>query len=98
MDWLSRKLDGAKTQADGGSPAQADVIANANKSCAVGEGQDGVEAGRNESAGEAALEETAPGETVYRTYKRRWFGLVQLVLLNVVVSWDVRSPVSLSYP
>ncbi|KAH7312303.1 major facilitator superfamily domain-containing protein [Stachybotrys elegans] len=30
------------------------------------------------------------GETaiVYRTYKRRWFGLVQLALMNIVVSWD----------
>lgn len=26
----------------------------------------------------------------YRTYKRRWFGLVQLSLMNIVVSWDVR--------
>lgn len=25
----------------------------------------------------------------YKVYKRRWFGLAQLVLLNVVVSWDV---------
>jgi len=25
----------------------------------------------------------------YRVYKRRWFGLVQLMLLNIVVSWDV---------
>lgn len=25
---------------------------------------------------------------VYKTYKRRWFGLAQLVLLNIVVSWD----------
>ncbi|KAL9101431.1 MAG: hypothetical protein Q9163_003303 [Psora crenata] len=25
----------------------------------------------------------------YRVYRVRWFGLVQLVLLNVVVSWDV---------
>ncbi|KAF2830483.1 MFS general substrate transporter [Ophiobolus disseminans] len=24
----------------------------------------------------------------YKVYKRRWFGLAQLVLLNVVVSWD----------
>ncbi|CEJ90930.1 Putative Major facilitator superfamily transporter [[Torrubiella] hemipterigena] len=24
----------------------------------------------------------------YRTYKRRWFGLFQLVLMNIVVSWD----------
>jgi hypothetical protein len=30
------------------------------------------------------------GETVvYKVYKRRWFGLVQLVLLNIIVSWDV---------
>jgi hypothetical protein len=27
--------------------------------------------------------------TEYRVYKRRWFGLFQLVLLNIIVSWDV---------
>ncbi|KAJ6788463.1 hypothetical protein PWT90_10343 [Aphanocladium album] len=26
--------------------------------------------------------------TQYRTYKRRWFGLMQLVLMNIVVSCD----------
>ncbi|OAA79011.1 cell surface receptor/MFS transporter [Akanthomyces lecanii RCEF 1005] len=30
---------------------------------------------------------TATPATQYRTYKRRWFGLVQLVLMNIVVSW-----------
>lgn len=31
----------------------------------------------------------------YRTYKRRWFGLVQLTLMNIVVSWDVsQSPLA----
>jgi len=25
----------------------------------------------------------------YKVYRRRWFGLVQLTLLNVIVSWDV---------
>lgn len=25
----------------------------------------------------------------YKVYKRRFFGLAQLVLLNIVVSWDV---------
>jgi hypothetical protein len=25
----------------------------------------------------------------YRVYKRRWFGLIQLTLLNIIVSWDV---------
>jgi FLVCR family MFS transporter 7 len=29
--------------------------------------------------------------THFRVYKRRWFGLAQLVLLNIVVSWDVSS-------
>lgn len=29
--------------------------------------------------------------TDYRTYRRRWFGLVQLTLLNIIVSWDVSS-------
>lgn len=32
---------------------------------------------------------------VYKVYKRRWFGLIQLVLLNIIVSWDV-STVSFS--
>lgn len=27
---------------------------------------------------------------VYKVYKRRFFGLFQLVLLNIVISWDVR--------
>jgi hypothetical protein len=27
--------------------------------------------------------------TVYKVYKRRFWGLAQLVLLNIVVSWDV---------
>ncbi|KAI0878708.1 major facilitator superfamily domain-containing protein [Hypoxylon argillaceum] len=33
---------------------------------------------------------------VYKVYKRRWFGLVQLTLLNIIVSWDwlTFSPVS----
>ncbi|PMD22149.1 MFS general substrate transporter [Hyaloscypha hepaticicola] len=30
----------------------------------------------------------APGGRVYKVYRRRWFGLVQLVLLNIIVSWD----------
>ncbi|KAL8828384.1 MAG: hypothetical protein Q9191_002620 [Dirinaria sp. TL-2023a] len=34
-------------------------------------------------------EETPAAEpVVYKVYKIRWFGLMQLVLLNIVVSWD----------
>lgn len=35
---------------------------------------------------EPSLEGTSPVE--YKTYKRRWFGLVQLILLNIVISWS----------
>lgn len=36
------------------------------------------------------MEASINGGTVeYKSYKRRWFGLAQLVLLNIVVSWDV---------
>ena len=28
-------------------------------------------------------------DVTYRVYRRRWFGLAQLVLLNIIVSWDV---------
>lgn len=37
----------------------------------------------------AAEETAATGGGEYKVYKRRWFGLVQLVLLNIIVSWDV---------
>lgn len=30
----------------------------------------------------------------FKVYKRRWFGVVQLVLLNTIVSWDVSTRVS----
>ena len=33
-----------------------------------------------------------PSTRSYKTYKRRFFGLAQLVLLNIIVSWDVSSP------
>src|SRR4051794_31043599 len=39
--------------------------------------------------GDVMVEEEAPAR--YRVYKIRWFGLAQLVLLNIVVSWDVGS-------
>lgn len=33
--------------------------------------------------------DAAYGATTYKVYKRRWFGLFQLALLNIIVSWDV---------
>lgn len=34
----------------------------------------------------------------YKVYKRRWFGLAQLTLLNIVVSWDVSAIYSKHLP
>lgn len=39
----------------------------------------------------AAPAELPPSGPVYQVYKRRFWGLAQLVLLNIVVSWDVGS-------
>ncbi len=36
-----------------------------------------------------------PERENYRLYKRRWIGLVQLALLNIIVSWDVSLPLVL---
>lgn len=34
-------------------------------------------------------EESNVTRPIYKVYKRRFWGLAQLVLLNIVVSWDV---------
>lgn len=52
-----------------------------------------MEASRTISRGdgdEVALADNG-GYVEYRVYKIRWFGLTQLILLNIVVSWDVSS-------
>lgn len=45
------------------------------------------------STAQAAQDGAFPGPVAqikYKVYKRRWFGLLQLILLNIIVSWDVR--------
>jgi hypothetical protein len=39
---------------------------------------------------EVGLELNGNDPVVYKVYKRRFFGLFQLVLLNIIVSWNVR--------
>ncbi|KAI1758348.1 major facilitator superfamily domain-containing protein [Xylaria castorea] len=48
------------------------------------------------AAGNGGDDDDGSGTVVYKVYKRRWFGLAQLTLLNIVVSWDwlTFSPVS----
>ena len=55
------------------------------------EGEDGGMTTRNDGGDggdNTELGANAP-VTEYKVYKRRWFGLVQLTLLNIIVSWDV---------
>ena len=42
----------------------------------------------------AGLEGTLSSGGEFKTYKRKYFGLVQLVLLNIIVSWDVSATFS----
>jgi hypothetical protein len=58
-----------------------------------GEGNSAPHRAGTQGAGNNGADgEDAPRGRVYKVYKRRWFGLVQLVLLNIIVSWDVSSP------
>ncbi|EAQ85087.1 hypothetical protein CHGG_09101 [Chaetomium globosum CBS 148.51] len=50
-----------------------------------GSGSPKAEAGRT---GAGAGTETGVAGVEYKVYKRRWFGLLQLTLLNIIVSWD----------
>jgi hypothetical protein len=52
--------------------------------------EDGAgEGARNAEGGANANGAPGHGATTYKVYKRRWFGLFQLALLNIIVSWDV---------
>ncbi len=75
-------------------------LADLNPDQSIEEGQSHVETRyefdescRKVPLGQLELDEMefpAEGRQIeYKVYKRRWFGLMQLVLLNIVVSWDV---------
>ena len=46
-------------------------------------------ANRQESENDMAMINPRVSPPEYRVYGIRWFGLTQLVLLNIIVSWDV---------
>lgn len=86
MAWL-RRSDGRQT-AENSTPANDDIAACGDKPRGNEDGPHGVELLERKADDPGAS--GAPDARVYRTYRRRWFGLVQIVLLNIVVSWDVR--------
>lgn len=48
-----------------------------------------AEAIENAEAAPGDRGDDGAGTVVYKVYKRRWFGLLQLTLINILVSWDV---------
>lgn len=78
----------SNNEADGGRWSRVKRLASGNYT--LRERPSGPD---SEAAGErAASVDDGVEVTTYRTYKRRWFGLIQLTLMNIVVSWDVSSP------
>ncbi|KAI1356187.1 major facilitator superfamily domain-containing protein [Xylaria sp. FL0043] len=59
------------------------------------DGQGGTAETVENADGTAGVGDEGSG-TIYKVYRRRWFGLMELTLLNLVVSWDwlTFSPVS----
>lgn len=56
-----------------------------------GQGQSSLQSSESDTVDRDCListTEQAHVATPYRTYRRRWFGLLQLTLLNIIVSWD----------
>jgi hypothetical protein len=60
---------------------RSDEMGGTSSSSKGGEGDAG--------SARADVAEQTPLHAEYRVYKRRFFGLFQLVLLNIIVSWDV---------
>lgn len=63
----------------------------------AGENREHGRPARNRDGDDGALQQSAApserppahGGGEFKVYKRRWFGVIQLVLLNTIVSWDV---------
>ncbi|KAK3401617.1 major facilitator superfamily domain-containing protein [Sordaria brevicollis] len=83
---ISTTLDGNGTER--GVVSSAGVTTGNGGGVGLGIGMgDGV--GDDDERNEQQVERDSEGRTVvYKVYKRRWFGLVQLTLLNIIVSWD----------
>jgi hypothetical protein len=102
IGWMSMKNMGSKVRvrstkeknavrntqssASGDPDALTEVTSNDGL---LSEEDGGREAGRGVEGGAAVNGEAAPGAGTFQVYKRRWFGLFQLALLNIIVSWDV---------
>jgi hypothetical protein len=90
---VGNSVAAAKRSAGDEMPIEMDAVTGHATGPAPGEVDPGLGAAGTGCVG--AAESAAPVGVQYKVYKRRWFGLVQLTLLNVIVSWDVSVLVSL---
>ena len=86
--------DIAHTQSNDGMLKNAarlgeEIAAPVASSSGVGEGEVYEEGGRHRNRPRENKRKSY-SQAHFKVYKRRWVGLAQLVLLNIVVSWDVR--------
>lgn len=85
---LARVRSGDSSKRAGSDDAE--VTIEMELGATPGSATGGAGAGAIGADGASAMSVTAAAsERVYKVYKRRWFGLVELVLLNIVASWDV---------
>jgi hypothetical protein len=102
IGWMDLKKMGSKIRVRGQkdkndlrnteSSASADPLALSEVTSNDGllSEEDGAGGGaRGVEVGHTANGDAAHGVATYKVYKRRWFGLFQLALLNIIVSWDV---------
>ena len=94
--WTELKEDGGRVRHlllhDSKNGSAQDVELQETETMRTGSGA--ADPGADQNASTAGT----PGAVEYRVYKRRWFGLVQLALLNIIVSWDVSHDDSLPLP
>lgn len=74
---------------DSGSDAMPTEYAVSSPSHVAGDGKGITETGAAPYSGHSDNNNTST--ITYKVYRRRFFGLFQLALLNLVISWDVGS-------
>jgi hypothetical protein len=93
-------LEPTQTEGSGYGPGHTEALREVTSEDGLlqaGENREHDRPARNGGGDDYALQQSAaPPERLpahgggeFKVYKRRWFGVVQLVLLNTIVSWDV---------
>jgi hypothetical protein len=85
-DVENRGLKGVKTNGTASSAGDMEGLTEMRSDDGLLDDGEGQMPGGGDATRESGTTENV---IVYKVYKRRWFGLVQLVLLNIIVSWDV---------